>query len=480
MGRTQTLNHVDDAELAERAASGDNTAFAELYRRHADTAFRVAYAVTSNKEDAADAVSDAFTKVLLALGQGRLEENASVRAYLLTAARRAGIDALRKRGRSERGDVTGYAAASAGPTEKLLDAADSALVAAAFRGLPERWRSVLWLTEVEQIPAKEAAPLLGLSPNGVAQLAVRARNGLRERYLQAHLRDGDVPSACKFTVDRLGAYVAGALPPRDLAKVDQHLAGCEPCRERHEELEDLGGRLRRIIVPLPFGLGAAAWKNWKLTGGFSPVGRVRELAGALANRAERPLAVLSAGTLALGLVGLGVVGRDDAGAGTGGGGRGGGGAAGRTVTTAESDVMGRVGFDTVSSVVLDVPAEDVSSERRGASLSAPEESGADGVPYGDDDFEFRDSGPPPGDGDGDDPDDPPPPPSPTPAAQFQVTVSGGAATLSIAAGQGEGSCTGGTLGGQSAGCTPPAPDSDAVITVQTGGQNLPAQEIELP
>ncbi|MFP5318215.1 MAG: hypothetical protein ACLGI2_07960, partial [Acidimicrobiia bacterium] len=60
--RGQTAEHqATDASLATRAGAGDLAAFAELYRRHVDAAWRVALAVTTNPDDAADAVSDAFT-----------------------------------------------------------------------------------------------------------------------------------------------------------------------------------------------------------------------------------------------------------------------------------------------------------------------------------------------------------------------------------------------------------------------------------
>ena len=480
MARAEILSDIADAELAERAAAGDNPAFAELYRRHAEVAWRVGYAVTGNRDDAADAVSDAFTRVLQALPQGRLHDNAAFRGYLLTATRRAGIDCLRRRGRTEAGDVSGYATATvAGPTERMLDATDSALVAAAFKGLPERWRSVLWLTEVEQIPAKEAAPLLGLSPNGVAQLAVRARNGLRERYLQAHLRDTPVPKECQFTVDHLGAYVAGALPPRDLAKVDQHLAGCEACRARHAELEDLGHRLRRIVVPIPIGLGALAMKQWRHAAGFSPIGKLRKLP-ALAGKAERPLAVMSAALFAAGLAGVALHQPPPSPVD--------GPTAARAATAPPSTEAVPVPFVNAGAVdmsgdVISLAAEDPAGERRAAGSSSSGDGevladSGDGDLSGDVVVLPGDPGDPNDNGGGGD--TPPPPPPAAPKAQLQITVSGGETTAAVAGGYGDNACTGGTLAGQSAGCTPPPPNSDAILTANTGGSELPAQEITVP
>ncbi|GAC1535502.1 MAG: hypothetical protein NVS3B12_17540 [Acidimicrobiales bacterium] len=251
---------LGDRALAGLAAAGDTRAFEELYRRHADAAWGVAQAVAANPHDAADAVAEAFTRMLKALASGRLDADVPFRPYLLATTRNVAIDQHRH---SARTTTTSDALTidrptmSAGPDDRALDRADSAFVAEAFRSLPERWRTVLWMTEVEGIPAKEVGARLGLTPNSAAQLASRARAGLRSRYLQAHLRNhpGDL---CEPTVALLGAYAAGGLTPRAIAAVDQHLAGCAPCRARVAHLDDVGTPLRAIGLPLPGALGAAS------------------------------------------------------------------------------------------------------------------------------------------------------------------------------------------------------------------------------
>ncbi|MGH9154315.1 MAG: sigma-70 family RNA polymerase sigma factor [Acidimicrobiales bacterium] len=264
----QIGQEVSDAELTTRAAGGEVAAFEELYRRHVDAAWRVAQAVTGNSHDAADAVSDTFTRVFQALPT-RLKDGGHFRPYLLASARNAAIDVLRRNGRLSptEADEMDRPAVGNEPAELMVGEVDSSMVTRAFRSLPERWRSVLWLTEVEDIPPREAAGMLGMSPNGVAQLAVRARAGLRERFLQAHLGDGEVLPACRSTVDRLGAYVAGGLAPREVAKVDQHLAGCAACTGRQAQLAEIGpSLLRRAALPLPAGLAALIRIRWELAG----------------------------------------------------------------------------------------------------------------------------------------------------------------------------------------------------------------------
>ena len=64
------------------------------------------------------------------------------------------------------------------------------MIARAFASLPERWQAVLWHTEIEGARPADVAPLLGLTANGVAALAYRAREGLRQAYLQMRPRPG--------------------------------------------------------------------------------------------------------------------------------------------------------------------------------------------------------------------------------------------------------------------------------------------------
>ncbi|MHB8669397.1 MAG: RNA polymerase sigma factor, partial [Acidimicrobiales bacterium] len=168
--RTHTMDASGvplDQDLVERAARGEVRAFDEIYRRHSATAWRVAQAVTRSPDDAADAVSEAFTRVFASLSRGPLASGAPFRPYLIAATRNAAIDILRRSGRVRPaedletwGPPTTSSPWAPGPSERLLASEDASLVAAAFRGLPERWRSVLWLTEVEGIPPREAAGML--------------------------------------------------------------------------------------------------------------------------------------------------------------------------------------------------------------------------------------------------------------------------------------------------------------------------------
>jgi RNA polymerase sigma factor (sigma-70 family) len=239
-----------------------------LYRLHAAAAQQVARSITNNADDAADAVAEAFTGVLEAMSAGRIVGPDAFRPYLLAATRNASIDILRQTGRLKPVDETGALdrmVTGGGPSDRLVAREDRALVAEAFAELPARWRAVLWLTEVERLAPRDAAPLLDLTPNAVAQLAVRARGRLRERYVQMHVRN-HAAGDCLLAAEHLGGLVAGELTTTQANRVRGHLAECAACRDRLSELEDLELPLRRALLPLPLLLHRLRIRRWPWSG----------------------------------------------------------------------------------------------------------------------------------------------------------------------------------------------------------------------
>jgi RNA polymerase sigma factor (sigma-70 family) len=451
-----------DGELTLRAAKGDTAAFEELYRRHAPAAWRVAYAVTGNPHDASDAVSESFTRVFASFPAGRFPADAPFRPYLLAATRNAAIDGIRRAGKLQPSDIESldFETAAITPGDAVVGALDSSLVATAFLSLPERWRSVLWLTEVEGLQPREIADMLGVSANGAAQLAVRARNGLRDQFLQAHLR-APVAKECRFTVDHLGAYVGGALSARDIAKVDQHLTGCETCRVRHAELEDVGSTLRKVALPLPLGLGGLAAARWKLV--TASMGHTAERSWRLGAAADlprvamRPLAVGAGLLLALGIIGAAVV-RSPSGPSLDARGR----QAPKSVASPTPVVQGFAlapppAAETIDEVASRQQALAAAQATAAAPASNPRQS--------------TDT-PPAGNGDGTTP------PTPPPASESLLQLSASTPAAGVAAGD---ACTGVQLAGAVVvGCAPPAPaPTAALVTIETHGSLLGDNSISL-
>ncbi|MFG1961593.1 sigma-70 family RNA polymerase sigma factor [Nonomuraea sp. NPDC049028] len=291
-----------DADLLHAVRAGDATAYRELHDRHVAAARSLARQLVRGEAEADDVVAESFTKILDLVGRGG-GPSAGFRTYLLTVVRRTVYDRTRVAdgqialrgverqattggierqvilgriegqaviGRTERRAAVGggECQAAVGGAERqaamggiepvdpgvpFIDPAliglERSLIAKAFLSLPERWRAVLWHTEVEHLPPADVAPLLGLSANGVTDLARRALAGLRQAYLQTHLA-APPPHTCRLALGKMSRYVRGVLARRDSKAVDEHVSGCPECRAVLLELTDVSRGLRVIIGPL--------------------------------------------------------------------------------------------------------------------------------------------------------------------------------------------------------------------------------------
>lgn len=84
----------DEEGLLARARQGDRVAWQTLFDRHRDVAYRVAWRVTGNSEDALDAVQEGFIRAYR--GLAGFAGAASFRTWLLRIVYRQAIDLRRK------------------------------------------------------------------------------------------------------------------------------------------------------------------------------------------------------------------------------------------------------------------------------------------------------------------------------------------------------------------------------------------------
>ena len=291
-----TPTAVSDAELLAQARDGDEAAFTELYVRHQAAARRLANAY-ARAGDPEDLVNESFERVLAALRRGSGPTEA-FRAYLFVTLRRLAADRI-ARSRDEPVDEVPEPVRAEEHTG-ALDPADRQLVVTAYESLPERWQAVLWQTAVEGKQPRELAPSMGMTANAAAALAYRAREKLRQAYLQAHLQTTPRPQ-CEPHRSRLGAYVRDGLSRRDRTSTEHHLDDCSSCRSLVGELADVNRMLVRSLVPI-FAMTAtkaAAAAGGAAAGGGGPGGAaVRRLL----NKARSNPAVVAGAVLAAALV----------------------------------------------------------------------------------------------------------------------------------------------------------------------------------
>ncbi|MFD4713586.1 sigma-70 family RNA polymerase sigma factor [Streptomyces sp. NPDC058430] len=263
-----------DADLIALMRSGDDTAYEELYRRHSTAVHRYARTCCRDGHTADDLTAEVFARMLQAVRGGSGPEHA-VRAYLLTTVRRvaAGWTKSAKREHlvedfavfaqqaARSSEVSDDDTLDLGADVRAMHEAEQSMAMQAFRSLPERWQAVLWHTEVEDESPSEVATLFGLDANGTRVLAKRAREGLKEAYLQAHVSTTlTQDEGCARYADRLGAYARGSLRTRAERGLRKHLEECAKCRLAAGQIKEVAGGIPGVVPVAVIGwFGAAGY-----------------------------------------------------------------------------------------------------------------------------------------------------------------------------------------------------------------------------
>lgn len=288
MSAPERASLTTDPELVSAAQDGDEDAFVQLHERHAPLAWRTALAITGVADEAAHTVSESFARTFTAIRAGRHAPDSTFRSLLLTSVRHTALD-NRRRDADQPDTPTPFAYA---------EGSEDSIVGAAFAPLPERWRSVLWLSHVESLPMLQIAPIVGLREPATVALATRARHGLTEQYLHLQLSAVADP-ACDAAAAELGAFLSQTLSPAETAELEEHLLQCPSCAGLHDELTDATRRLRMLALPVPTELLDDTRAKWAAV----VTTPARRTGTGLSATAEKVLAGVSAVAAAFGILG---------------------------------------------------------------------------------------------------------------------------------------------------------------------------------
>jgi RNA polymerase sigma-70 factor (ECF subfamily) len=180
-----------EAELLAGLRAGNGEAYERLVRAYGGRLLAVARRFLPSEDDARDALQEAFLSAFRAIGN--FQEGARVSTWLHRIVINAALMKLRSRRRKPEESIDNLLPTfledghreNAGPAWK--ETAESALqqretrtlVRECIDRLPENYRTVLVLRDIEELDTEEAAQLLGLSPNAVKIRLHRARQALR-------------------------------------------------------------------------------------------------------------------------------------------------------------------------------------------------------------------------------------------------------------------------------------------------------------
>lgn len=177
--------------LLARLRGGEDEAFEQLVQQNSGRLLAVARRLLGNEHDARDAVQDAFLSAFKGIGQ--FTGTAKLSTWLHRIVVNAALIKLRSRRRkpeesidelrpqfTEQGEWSNHAPVWEVSSEKLLQQRETrTLVRHHIDLLPDTYRAVLLLRDLEELNTEEVADTLGITPNAVKLRLHRARQALR-------------------------------------------------------------------------------------------------------------------------------------------------------------------------------------------------------------------------------------------------------------------------------------------------------------
>jgi RNA polymerase sigma-70 factor (ECF subfamily) len=183
-----------DVELVERARAGERDAFASLYRRHQALVYRFALGMTGSTATAEDVVHDVFLALMTKLHKYDADR-AALPSYLVGMAR----NIARNKARAFRRLISiEHAGDAAGPDDTaaaLTSSDDARVLRACILALPLRYREVVLLCDLQEMPYTDVAVALRVPVGTVRSRLHRARQMLMERLRRREGGASRVPEA---------------------------------------------------------------------------------------------------------------------------------------------------------------------------------------------------------------------------------------------------------------------------------------------
>jgi RNA polymerase sigma-70 factor, ECF subfamily len=185
------MTSIDEVGLARAAQKGDLNAFNQLVLLHEVMAFNVAYRIMSDQDRAADAVQNAFISAFRNISQ---YHGGSFRAWVMRIVTNSCYDELRRQKRRPSVPLEPYDEESnseiespawlkdpqSSPEEQAENLELEKAIQHCLDGLPEDFRAIVLLVEVEGMDYREAATVIQKPEGTVKSRLARARLRLRD------------------------------------------------------------------------------------------------------------------------------------------------------------------------------------------------------------------------------------------------------------------------------------------------------------
>lgn len=186
-----SLTKLPDSKVVQRVLEGEKELFEILLRRYNQRLFRVIRSYLQSEDDVRDIMQDAYVKAYLKLHQ--FNNDASFSTWLIRIAINEALQLIRKRKRQ----LTNYGKTESlenvfqlpdtnqmNPEKQTIKSETRTLLEQAVDHLPEKYRVVFMLHQVEGLSNPEIAACLKLTDSNVKVRLHRAKNLLKEELFK--------------------------------------------------------------------------------------------------------------------------------------------------------------------------------------------------------------------------------------------------------------------------------------------------------
>ena len=229
-----------DVELVRAYRAGDVHAFEELHRRYVGSIYRLVRRKLGDALLAEDIAQETFLKALRMMD--RVDDSFNFGGWVHTVARNLCFDELRRRQRDlrveddEEDQAEGGLLAGLPSTSRSFDPVSvqesnelRRQVWTVAQRLPEKYRLVLTLRELQGLSYRRIASILDMSESAVETLLYRARLRFKEEFVALEAA-GDLNH--EQVVPLLAPYIAGKLRRDQAEAVRRHVAVCPKCTRK--------------------------------------------------------------------------------------------------------------------------------------------------------------------------------------------------------------------------------------------------------
>lgn len=186
---------MEERELVRLAKDGDEESFSDLVKVYQSKVFSMALNFTGNREAADDLAQEIFIKAYLGLPKFRFQSEFGTWLYRVSLNHIR--DFLRRKGRTKEVSLDDTGSIPA-PEEDSPEAGEEGarqerrrrLVREVLGCLPEKYRVILTLRDIQGMAYEEIARVLNLSPGTVDSRLFRARQLLRKKMTPFLDREG--------------------------------------------------------------------------------------------------------------------------------------------------------------------------------------------------------------------------------------------------------------------------------------------------